>query len=65
MKAKTRQEKYFESMMTVALGRFLDQTKPNEEVFAIASVLFNGFVFGAVAATFSSISTFISNQDNL
>ena len=48
-------EKYFESMMTVALGRFLDQTKPNEEVFAIASVLFNGFVFGAVAATFSSI----------
>ena len=48
-------ERYFQSMMTVALGSFPEETKPNEEVFAIASVLFNGFVFGAVAATFSSI----------
>ncbi len=48
-------ERYFQSMMTVALGEFAEDTKPNEEVFAIFSVLFNGFVFGAVAATFSSI----------
>ena len=32
-----------------------DDTKANEELFAVFSVLFNSFVFGAVAATFSSI----------
>jgi Ca2+-binding EF-hand superfamily protein len=37
-------ERYFQSMMTVALGSFLDETKPVEEVFAIFSVLFNGCV---------------------
>ena len=37
-------ERYFQSMSTVALGSFIEETKPNEEVFAIFSVLFNGFV---------------------
>eukprot|EP01043_Picozoa_sp_COSAG02_P067289 COSAG02_NODE_10762_length_1863_cov_1.383787_4_plen_28_part_01 len=27
-------ERYFQSMMTVALGEFAEDTKPNEEVFA-------------------------------
>ena len=48
-------ERYFQSMMHVSLGEFPDETQANEELFAVFSVLFNSFVFGAVAATFSSI----------
>ena len=47
--------RYMRSMYIVALGALPTNTTPGEEVFAIFSVLVNGFVFGAVAATFSSI----------
>ena len=49
-------ERYFESMFIIALGDLESaDAQTGEEIFAIVSVLVNGFVFGAVAATFSSI----------
>jgi hypothetical protein len=47
--------RYMRSMYIAALGALPGNTTPSEEVFAIFNVLVNGFVFGAVAATFSSI----------
>jgi hypothetical protein len=48
-------ERYFTSMFIVALGQLEVESQIGEQVFSIVSVLVNGFVFGAVAATFSSI----------
>lgn len=48
-------DRYIESIFMISLADLPDETKANEEIFAIISVLVNGFVFGAIAATFSSI----------
>ena len=48
-------EKYMTSMYTIMLGVFPLKLTESEQTFTIISVLINGFIFGSVAATFSSI----------
>lgn len=58
---ETTIQKYFSSMAQVALGNFVgSQSQAGEEAFAVFSALFNSFVFGAVAATFSSIMVHVN-----
>ena len=52
--------RYMTSMFSIMLAQFAGdpmEASGGEQIFAIISVLINGFIFGSVAATFSSIVT--------
>jgi len=53
-------DRYTRSMYMVAMGAMPDDTTPGEEIFSIVSILLMSFVFGAVAATLSSVLISIS-----